>query len=436
MSIREFAVINYRKFYACFISIILLFMVNNKTFANTSSMSPAVNATIVVSNQQLINTQSFARIDNFMSLPEKERVLMRYNDKYAYTGAGQQVFSPTFIPDEHAGIWIKQYTLFEEIPLGNGPNVSNVGYGTTIGTDTKLKHFRNGWDGGLTFHITYQGSRENFNNTSSIDDIGSGGITGALFKKNFFVAATAATGGGYTHDNIGIGEQNYRVFTSSVTCKTGYNFEFKNGKYILQPSFLGDYIYAVVSNFVSKDGKAETGDPIHAIHLSPGIKLIGNFKGGWQPYLSLSVTWTLMDSPAIFIDGALQERVHIDPYCEYGFGLQRRWEEKYTSFGQVLMRGGGRNGVSLFAGFRVALGTEKKQRIKTKKKETQDKPENPPDKMIEEQNKQPQNEDTIENTPLNRKQNEPTESQDASNSMTQQILQNDNTDEENEQTQE
>lgn len=375
MSIRGATAIIYRAFCG-FLGITLFFILGNKVFA-ADSYAPAVSMVTAVANQQTMLSQTFASVDNFMSLPEKERVLLRYNNKYAYTGAGQQVFSPTFIPDENAGVWIKSYVLFEQIPLNNGPRVSNVGYSTILGADTDLKHYKNGWDAVYTAHATFQGSRENFNTTSSVDTLGNFGATAAFFKKKFYIAATAVAGGDYSHDEVGLGEQTFKLFITSAASKTGYNFEFKQGKYILQPSLLADYIYALGGDFVSDDGRNVTGDPLNSIHISPGIKLIGNFKGGWQPYLSISETWTIMDSPAIYKNGVLQGRVSIDPYFEYGFGLQRKWKERYTSFGQVFMRGGGRNGVSLFFGFRYAFGKDLKSGSKMNKQ-----PENYPQSGI------------------------------------------------------
>lgn len=377
MSVREFAVINYRNICAFFMCVVILIASNNKVFAE-ESCAPAVSMITAVVNQQTMLNQTFSRVDNLMSMPENERVLLRYNNKYAYTGAGQQVFSPTFIPDENAGVWIKSFTLFEQIPLNNGPNVSNVGYGTLIGVDTDLKHYKNGWDAAYTVHGTFQGSRENFKTTSSVDTLGNVGVTGAFFKKKFFTAVTTTVGGDYTHDAVGLGEQTYRLFITSAASKTGYNIEFKQGKYIIQPGLLLDYIYVLSSDFISSDGKSETGDPLNAMHVAPSIKLIGNLKGGWQPYLSISEIWTLMDSPALYKNGVLQARATIDPYFEYGGGLQRKWKDKYTSFGQILFRGGGRNGVSFYFGFRYAFG-DKKPPVKNKpddKKDKTTKPEN------------------------------------------------------------
>lgn len=346
----------------------MLFAVNNQSFAE-DSYAPAVSAITAVENLHTSLSQTFSSVDNFMSMPENERVLLRYNNKYAYTGAGVQVFSPTFIPDENKGVWVRSYTLFEQIPLNNGPNVSNVGYATSMGVDTDLKHYKNGWDAVYTAHATFQGSRENFNTTSSVDNLGNGGFTAAFFKKKFFITATGIAGGDYTHDAVGLGEQTFSLFTASAASKSGYNFEFKKGKYILQPSLLVDYIYSLGSNFISSTGESVTSNPLNAVHVSPGLKLIGNFKGGWQPYLSISETWTLMDTPIFFKNEVIQPRVSIDPYFEYGFGLQRRWKDRYTSFGQVLMRGGGRNGVSLYFGFRYAFGKDLKKPSKQNKQE-------------------------------------------------------------------
>jgi len=46
----------------------------------------------------------------------------------------------------------------------------------------------------------------------------------------------------------------------------------------------------------------------------------------------------------------------IDPYVEYGVGLQRRWGERFTGYGQAMIRNGGRNGVMLSFGFKWAIG--------------------------------------------------------------------------------
>lgn len=338
-------------------SIIAFWGIINAVYADTSPSTTGVSVlTGALSNQLNIYGKSFERIDTLMSLPQDERILMRYQNRTAYTGAGQQVFSPTFIPDEKAGIWAKSYSLFENIPLGNGPNISNVAYGTIIGYDTELKHLKHNCDGELTFHIAYGGSRENYNQVSSIDNVGNVGITGAIFKNKFFSALTLGAGGANTNDNTSNGEQSFNTLLAGAAWKTGYNIELKKGKYIIQPSFLATYAFDKVFNFKNAKNKDVRVDPIHAVQVIPELKVIGNFKGGWQPYLAFSYIWNLMDSPAVYENEVLQPRINFAPYCEYGAGIQRKWREHYTSFGQVIMRGGGRNGVSFYVGFRRAFG--------------------------------------------------------------------------------
>jgi hypothetical protein len=52
--------------------------------------------------------------------------------------------------------------------------------------------------------------------------------------------------------------------------------------------------------------------------------------------------------------------MYTKPYVEYGVGVQKYWSDKVIAFGQVMLRGGGRNGVALSAGFRWAIGKEGK----------------------------------------------------------------------------
>ena len=46
----------------------------------------------------------------------------------------------------------------------------------------------------------------------------------------------------------------------------------------------------------------------------------------------------------------------VDPYFQYWVDLQKRAGERFTGFGQAMVRNGGRNGIALSFGFRLALG--------------------------------------------------------------------------------
>ena len=55
-------------------------------------------------------------------------------------------------------------------------------------------------------------------------------------------------------------------------------------------------------------------------------------------------------------NGVKLPEMYTKPYVQYGVGLQRCWDDKFSAFGQAMIRNGGRNGISLTFGFRWALG--------------------------------------------------------------------------------
>ena len=95
---------------------------------------------------------------------------------------------------------------------------------------------------------------------------------------------------------------------------------------------------------------------LHAINIAPGIKLIGNLKNGWQPYVSVKMVWNIMDQTDFNANNVSLPEMSVKPYFQYGVGVQKRWGERFTGFGQVMLRNGGRTGVALSAGFRWAIG--------------------------------------------------------------------------------
>ena len=62
-------------------------------------------------------------------------------------------------------------------------------------------------------------------------------------------------------------------------------------------------------------------------------------------------------------------QLSVKPYIQYGIGLQKTWGDRFTAYGQAMMRNGGRNGVVLSAGFRWALGKADNQDNKVQPKE-------------------------------------------------------------------
>lgn len=333
---------------------------------NPSVLAPSV-ASQAGANATMNQTFNYAfqNSDNFMTIPYLERVAIKTANRYALSPTGDATDVGTFSPlfnaqNETSSAWVKPYASFENIPLKNGPKVSNITYGTLVGFDTPIKSIRHGWDRAWTGYIGYNGASQRF---SGVDATQNGGLVGGtltLYKGNFFNATTVSTGAIVGDNRTMYGTDNYTMLMAGVGNKTGYNFEFKEGKIIIQPSMLLSYTFVNTFDYTNAAGVKIKNDPLHAIQIAPGVKFIANTKNGWQPYIGVNMIWNLLDKSKVSANDVRLPEMSIKPYVQYGVGVQKRFKDRYMAFGQAMIQNGGRNGISLTAGFRWAIGKEGK----------------------------------------------------------------------------
>lgn len=333
---------------------------------NPSVLAPSV-ASQAGANATMNQTFNYAfqNADNFMTIPYLERVAIKTANRYALSPTGDatdvRTFSPLFdAQNETSSAWVKPYASFENIPLKNGPKVSNITYGTLVGFDTPIKSLRHGWDRAWTGYIGYNGASQRF---SGVDATQNGGLVGGtltLYKGNFFNATTISSGAIVGDNRTMYGTDNYTMLMAGVGNKTGYNFEFKEGKIIIQPSMLLSYTFVNTFDYTNAAGVKIKNDPLHAIQIAPGVKFIANTKNGWQPYIGVNMIWNLLDKSKVSANDVRLPEMSIKPYVQYGVGVQKRFKDRYMAFGQAMIQNGGRNGISLTAGFRWAIGKEGK----------------------------------------------------------------------------
>ena len=337
----------------------------------SDNFNPAVLAPSVASqagaNATMNQTFNYAfqNSDNFMTIPYLERVAIKTSNRYALSPTGDATDVGTFSPlfnaqNETSSAWVKPYASFENIPLKNGPKVSNITYGTLVGFDTPIKSIKHGWDRAWTGYIGYNGASQRF---SGVDATQNGGLVGGtltLYKGNFFNATTVSSGAIVGDNRTMYGTDNYTMLMAGVGNKTGYNFEFKEGKIIIQPSMLLSYTFVNTFDYTNAAGVKIKNDPLHAIQIAPGVKFIANTKNGWQPYIGVNMIWNLLDKSKVSANDVRLPEMSIKPYVQYGVGVQKRFKDRYMAFGQAMIQNGGRNGISLTAGFRWAVGKEGK----------------------------------------------------------------------------
>ena len=96
------------------------------------------------------------------------------------------------------------------------------------------------------------------------------------------------------------------------------------------------------------------------IQVEPGIKFIGNLKHGWQPYIGVNMVWNVLNNSHVKANSVTLPQMSVKPYIQYGIGLQKTVKDNFVAYGQAMVQNGGRNGISLTAGFRWAIGKNHK----------------------------------------------------------------------------
>lgn len=309
-------------------------------------------------NQLNAYDQAFSNMDMTMLMTREQRQALKMYNKCAYNGdgLGSVASSSGVIPEERAGVWARPYSSFENVHLKNGPKVSNVMYGTFFGGDTSIKEFRNGFDGVFSAYVGYNGSHQVFNHNSLWQNGGTLGLTGTLYKGNWFGGWTIASGLSGVDANTMYGSEDFGMWSIGTALKTGYNWELFNSKFIIQPHMMISYSLVDTFNYTNAAGLRINSDPLNAIQLAPGLRFVGNLKDGWQPYLGVDFMWNIMDKTKFDAVETSLPQLSVKPYIQYGIGVQKRWGERSTGYAQAMFRNIGRNGVIFSLGYRAAFG--------------------------------------------------------------------------------
>ena len=341
---------------------------------DSDAFNPAVLATPVgnlAAGQAAVNEAFkyvFEHADAFTQLPAMERYAKINANKYALSTDFNDNM-PSYAEQLHNNaVWFRPYTTFESMNLDNGPDVDAITYGSLVGFDGDFKEMKNGWHRVFTGYAGYMGSSLNYSGVDTSMNGGLLGFTETFYKGNFWTAITASAGASVGESHTMYGKEDYTSLLAGVGSKTGYNFEFKDGKFIIQPIMYLSYTFVNTFDYKNAAGVNIESDPLHTIQLNPSVRFIANLKGGWQPYASVGMVWNLMNESKVTANNVKLPEMSVKPYVEYGVGVQRNWADKFTAFLQAMIRNGGRNGIALTGGFRFMLGSDDKDNDKPKVK--------------------------------------------------------------------
>ena len=335
---------------------------NSGNFTITREWNPAVLTSSIATQIGYLTqlesyNQAFMNMDMYMLMPKAERQVMKMRNKYAST-SNILAFSDDKDQIEKVSGWFNPYTTFESVRLKNAPDVSNVMYGTYGGVDSGLFELENGWDAIWGLYGGYNGSHQAYQGISMYENGGTLGVNGMLYKDNFFTGVTANVSGNVGQASTLFGHEDFNMLMTGIASKSGYNFELADGKFIIQPNFLAAYSFVNTFDYHNAAGIKINTDPLNAITLEPGIKLVGNLNNGYQPYAGVSVVWNILDKTDLKANDVALPELSVKPYAKYGVGLRKSWGERFTGFIQAFFTSGGRNGVGFQLGLRWALGKE------------------------------------------------------------------------------
>ena len=296
---------------------------------------------------------AFSNLD--MVMIENQGVLGGFENKNKIASVNNFTFSPLLIPEERRGIWFKPYSVFENVPIKNGPDVSNVIYGGIVGGESNLIKLKNNWYSLYGAYFGYNGSHQAYLGNDIYNNGGLFGLTGAVYKKNFFSIVTANVGANSAKAHTSFGSDDFNMLNTGLAQKTGFNFPILNNRLILQPSIMASYTFINTFSFTTASNVHINTKPINALHIEPSLKFIGNFKDYLQPYLAVSFAWNLIDKAKFQANDVYLPDLSIKPYVQYGFGVQKRFKDRVTAFFEGMIRNGGRNGIALVLGLRISI---------------------------------------------------------------------------------
>lgn len=313
----------------------------------------------------------FEHADAFTQMPMLERISHIKANQYALSTDYNNNLGNIATEFNNKAGWVRPYVTFEKMNLKNAPAVNATTYGTLVGFDSDFQKLKHGWTGLTTGYIGYNGSQLRYNGGDTTMNGGLLGLTQTFYKGNLWTALTLSAGATVGQTTTMYGKEDFTTLLAGVGSKTGYNFEFKEGKYIIQPIWFMSYTFANTFDYTNAAGVRINADPMHSIMLNPSVRFITNTKNGWQPYASIGMVWNAMNESSVKANNVKLPETSIKPYIEYGVGLQKRFKDRYTAFGQAMIRNGGRNGIAMTFGFRWNLGNEGKPIEKVKNNNTE-----------------------------------------------------------------
>ena len=129
--------------------------------------------------------------------------------------------------------------------------------------------------------------------------------------------------------------------TAGAALRGGYNFELLGGILVLQPNYSASYSMVNVFDYTNADGVKIKADPLSAVQLEPGVKIIGNFDKAFQPFASASFVFNMLDETKFKAEQTALPELSVKDFARTSIGVRKTWKNNITAALQAYGTAGG-----------------------------------------------------------------------------------------------
>lgn len=244
------------------------------------------------------------------------------------------------------GLWFRPYAYNEDINLNKNLTVTNTAYGIYAGYNSAPANMGKNVSGVFSLYGAYNASDQSYSGATINQGGGLLGASAVFFKERFYTAFTANIGVVNEHGEGKYGKDNFMMYTKGVAIKSGYNFSLDEyDKYILQPSLNLSCSIVEIAPYRNTAGVKVDVGRFAPFHIEPGLKLIADLEKDVKSFINISTAWSLSSDTDCTADDIQLPEMSIDPYVQYGLGLEKAFSEKFSAGAEIYGRSLGRMGV-------------------------------------------------------------------------------------------
>ena len=323
------------------------FTFTNRFVANPVTMEATVALLAgAMATQENVLNQAFVSMNTSFTNRHDKRLDITKDSKNLYASTKNFIFLRR--SKIEGGLWLRPYGYKENLTMA-GYDIENTIYGALAGIDLKMTDTKL-----LSFYIGYTGVNQKFENIKVDQNGYVFGVTGMLVKEKFYAGVTANTGVSDTKAESSLGTNDFQINTYAIGLNGGDEFNL-NRVFILEPNLSLMYGYMEAEKYVTEQGAKVSKEDFNNFRIEPQLKFKFNLDDGWKPYALISYIYNTGKTNAV-VNGNKKQEQQLDPYCEYGAGLEKNFiGTAWVGFAQVSAKTGGKKGVGINIGIKYAF---------------------------------------------------------------------------------